>query len=1223
MSFSMADQHYFWVGIGASAGGLDALKTFCSGLPQNANMFYIVAQHLSPKHESKLTELIQRDTELKVETIVDNTVAKPNIVYITPPQYDVYIEGDRIRLAPADDPTIPKPSVNNLFVSLAEEKKESAIGVILSGTGTDGAHGIKMIRASGGITYAQDADSAAYDGMPRAATDTDCVDFILSPQEIGAHLSNLSSQLPQKIRAALQNEEAQDGLSELFSLVRKKCGVSFKQYKKATLQRRIERRMLATGISDFDVYVERLQEDDDEVRLLYKDILISVTNFFRDPATFKQLESVLEDIGKTKAEGEPIRLWVVGCATGEEAYSLSIMLAEMLGGSDRLAESDHQIFATDVDTDALAVARRGVYSEASMADVPSKYREKYFLKKDGQYEVIKELKRIILFSGHNIIDDPPFMRVDMITCRNLLIYFEQELQKKVYRIFHYSLRERGYLFLGKSESTAQVTDIFRPVKAQDRIFQKRAVSAFNPQRFFLSGKSAVTELQESKKLQDAQKVPLLPEIFVEQLGEAGILINDNLDVEHLYGASSRYLKLPKGKPSLNLCEIVIETFRHEVRPLVFKAVRTKELATGQPRRLTYNGTVAKVVMSVYPVQLNDNSDKYLLVCFRPSPQEQKSVEHTEHTDSQQRIKELEDELSMAREHIQTVIEELETSNEELQSMNEELQSSNEELQSSNEELETTNEELQSTNEELVTTNDELNAKTSALEYMSNQLTNIKNSLAFPLVYVDKNLEALRANKAAREFFSLSEELNDFRSKVEGYFDTINLRELIDKVTRSNRVETVQLKKGESYYWLYITPYIMANQTNDGAILSFIDNTELMKQKEELEESRKLAHQASMAKSEFLANVSHEIRTPLNAIVGVNEVFSLQIDDKQKRERLLEILSSATANLKNLLNDLLDFAKLEAGQLSLEVTNFSLREIVDNLLDVYSGEISRKNLTVEAHVDKRLPPELLGDPLRIQQILANLLSNSIKFTEQGSIDISVSGQWHRDFYQVRLEVTDTGIGMSEKSLSTVFEKFTQADSSISRRFGGSGLGLSIVKELVDLMHGSVSVESEEGNGTRFIISIPFKTPKPRTNVKRSDSAQDLSLAGVADKKVLIIEDNESNIFILESYLEQMGVNFEVVRDGESGLEKLQSTDYALILLDLQMDGIDGFEFFERFKHDRATGKRAQTRVIAVSAHVHDDIIEKCLNAGMDNFLPKPVEILELHRLMKTYLCEENG
>ena len=449
-----------------------------------------------------------------------------------------------------DQQALAKPSVNALFVSLAEAKKEHAVGVILSGTGTDGAHGIKVIRANGGITYAQDTRTAGYDGMPRSAIDTGCVDFCLSPSGIGKHLKDLSTKLPQELRVKIEADEVQDKFIDLVNIVRKQCGVSFKHYKKATLQRRIERRMLARKVDEFNDYVELLNHDSEEVRMLYKDILISVTNFFRDPATFSQLAPVLEDITSGKSSGEPVRLWVVGCATGEEAYSLAIMLSEALGGPDKISSEEHQIFASDVDTDALAVARRGLYSEASMADVPKEYKERYFKKKGNAYKVIDELKRIILFSGHNIIDDPPFLRIDMITCRNLLIYFDQELQKKVYRIFHYALRERGHLFLGKSESTSQVTDIFRSVNSQDKIFQKRSVTSFNPQRFHLSGKSSVSIGELPQRVADTSRPPSLPDALVEQLGDACVLINDNLDVEHIYGNSAHYIKFPRKRNDL-------------------------------------------------------------------------------------------------------------------------------------------------------------------------------------------------------------------------------------------------------------------------------------------------------------------------------------------------------------------------------------------------------------------------------------------------------------------------------------------------------------------------------------------------------------------------------------------------------------------------------------------------------------------------------------------------
>lgn len=1217
MDMPVTEQPYFWVGVGASAGGLDAIQSLCKELPSDANMIYIIALHLSPKHESKLTELIQRVTSLKVQTIVDGVEAQPNVIYITPPNNDVFVVNNTIHLVVPESKALAKPSVNTLFKSLAEQKGERCIGVVLSGTGSDGAHGVKVIRASGGCTYAQEPKSAGYDGMPNAAIDTDCIDFVLEAEDIGKHLNDLSSKLPKALRAKLDASEVKDRFAELINIVRKQCGVSFKQYKKATLQRRIERRMLARRLSDFNSYVDLLRREPDEVDLLYKDILISVTNFFRDPSTFKQLAPVLADIVSNKNEGDPLRLWVVGCATGEEAYSLAIMLAEAVGGLDELASGDHQIFATDVDANALTIARRGIYSEASMADVPPAFREKYFKKKSNGFEVIDELKRVILFSGHNIVDDPPFLRIDLITCRNLLIYFEQELQKKVYRIFHYSLRERGYMFLGKSESTSQVTDIFRTIHAQERIFQKRSVTAFNPQRFYLSGKTSGNVINDARPPVEASSAPNLPEALIEQLGDACILVNDNLDIEHTYGISSTYVKFSKGKPSLNLSETIIEVFRHEIRPLVYKATRTKALSEGQARRLIVEGKAFQVKMSVYPVSVEEASETFLLVCFNRVG-ELTNAEQTPADVNSQRIKELEDELSMAREHIQTVIEELETSNEELQSMNEELQSSNEELQSSNEELETTNEELQSTNEELVTMNDQLNEKTTALEHVSNQLVNLKNSLQFPLVYIDNNLNAVRANIAARTFFSLQDNLGNFKTRLQSVFKSDDIVELVEKVIRTEKEEVAHVVGDDKHFDVHVVPFISTNQSVEGAILSFIDNTNIMLQKKELEEKRQLAYQASQAKTEFLANVSHEIRTPLNAIVGVNEVFRLSVSDDSKRDRLLHILNNATGKLKALLNDLLDFAKLETGQLTLEYTEFSIQEIIRDLIDLYSVEKNKKDVAISASLDKNLPEQLIGDPLRIQQIVTNLLSNAIKFTDSGSVKVRAHGNWKQTIYYLVIEVEDTGIGMSQESVNLIFDKFTQANSSIARRFGGSGLGLSIIKELIKLIGGTIEVTSEENKGSLFKVTLPLRAPKYISEPLEYEHNETYTLENLDNENILIVEDNETNIFILSSYLSEFSIPHDVAESGKQALEMLEKNQYTLILLDLQMDDIDGFEFYDRFKQIQAKGSHKATEVIAVSAHVHNDIITRCKEAGMIEFLPKPVEIKSLFQLLKKYI-----
>jgi len=414
------------------------------------------------------------------------------------------------------------------------------------------------------------------------------------------------------------------------------------------------------------------------------------------------------------------------------------------------------------------------------------------------------------------------------------------------------------------------------------------------------------------------------------------------------------------------------------------------------------------------------------------------------------------------------------------------------------------------------------------------------------------------------------------------------------------------------------PFMATNNQVEGAILSFIDNTTIMLQQKELEEKRLIAHRASQAKTEFLANVSHEIRTPLNAIVGVNEVFRLNIADEVKQDRLLTILNNATGKLKALLNDLLDFAKLETGQLTLEYTEFSVQETIQDLIDLYSVEKKQKGVAISAVLDNDLPEHFIGDPLRVQQIVTNLLSNAIKFTEEGSVQVKASGNWNQTIYYLVIEVVDTGIGMSEESVNQIFEKFSQANSSIARRFGGSGLGLSIIKELVKLIGGTIEVNSKEGEGSSFKVTLPLRTPKHIREPLESEHNETYKL-DVSDKeKVLVVEDNETNVFIISSYLDEFGVQHDVAENGKRALETLKDDTYSLVLLDLQMDEMDGFEFYERFKLIQSNGEHLETKVIAVSAHVHNDIIKRCLDAGMIEFLSKPVEIKTLFKLLKKHL-----
>lgn len=1209
--------NFFWVGIGASAGGLEPIQRLCQSLPKNANMVYIVAQHLSPKHKSMLSELVQRNVDLRVEILSDDVLPTPNTIYITPPQMDVYVMDGKIRLKKASTETIPKPSVNELFISLAEEQKEHSVGIILSGTGSDGALGVKAIRAAGGLTIAQNEETAKYSGMPQAAIDTDCVDFVLSPNDIGRKLIDISTQLTNRQKLRLEKAEIKDSFAELLGLVHKQCGVTFKQYKKGTLQRRIERRMLACGVEDFEEYVALARENSQEVELLYRDVLISVTSFFRDFPHFEALQNIIAGIMDRKEKQSTIRMWSVGCATGEEPYSLAMLVAEALGGVDKLIESNIQIFATDLDTQALNFARRGVYQEAMMASVPEDYLRKYFIKRGDTYEVIKPLKEVVLFAKHNVIEDPPFLRMNLITCRNLLIYFEPELQNRVYGLFHYSLGVGGHLFLGKSESVTHVNELFRSVDAKKKIFQKRAGVLPQGNRHFIKNAGPKISKVEIKPEKEQDHTPQIHESLIRQLGDASVLVDENLNIERVYGDATPYITIANIKPNWNIAEMVNDAHKQEMRALAFKSLRTGTSIAGQPRKIKIDGKVLLSRVKIYPIEAQGNSERFLLVCFeRVGSVRKKTHDGVKDQASSERLKELEDELTAAREHLQTVIEELETTNEELQSMNEELQSSNEELQSSNEELETTNEEMQSTNEELVTMNDELNSKTVALEQTTVQILNIINSLDYPLILINEGCRIVKANDIAHDFFAQNVDGKNIKKIFPEVLQEYDLMSTVNEVFEDGSARSVQIKKGNSYYMLHMSAFRDQRNKVTGAVLNFIDNTEIMEQKEELMESQEKAQMANIAKSDFLANISHEIRTPLNAIYGVTELLRDNVDHKETLEKLLSILEDGSHNLKSLLDDLLDFAKLEAKQVRLEYTNFSIRDLVDKIVNVYSIKASENDVTIKTNIYGSVPHVLMGDPLRLNQILANLLSNAIKFTHSGEVVLSVDGRKVEENFKLELIVKDSGIGMSREELGHIFEKFSQTDTSISRKYGGTGLGLSIVKELVSLMNGEVEVESTKGKGTTFKVSLLLKVASDKTQLKK---AQNLVHEKIfSDQKearrypVLIVEDNEPNSYVLTNFLDKLGCVYQTAMSGSEGLELIEKQQFAVILLDIQLDDMSGFEFYQTLK--KMNVDLTKLKVIAVTAHVQDNIIKQCEAAGMDGFISKPLELSKLRTVL---------
>ncbi|HMV04963.1 MAG TPA: EAL domain-containing protein [Accumulibacter sp.] len=820
-----SDERPFIVGIGASAGGLEALSLLLPGLPKNLGLTYVVVQHLSPTYRSMMSQLLGRETTMPVKDIEDGALPEANTVYITPPNRNLTLLGGCFRLVEPARESMPKPSVNRFFASLAEEIGESTIGIILSGTGSDGAAGIHAIKAAGGFTFAQDPDTAKYSGMPQSAIDTGSVDWILPPESMGAEISLIVLNRG-LIPVATQAASAPATLKTLLGKVRARTRVDFSQYKEPTLWRRIERRMAANHVSTLHDYLQVVDQTPVELDKLCKDILISVTAFFRDTDAFARLDKVVAEILAGKQPGDDIRVWVAGCATGEEAYSLAILFAERLGAA--FDQYRLQIFATDIDLDAMALARRGVFAASSLAHMDRGRIRAHFTPHGDRYEINKILRDVVIFARQDLVQDPPFLRLDLVSCRNVLIYFQSELQARLLSVFHYALNPGGYLFLGKSEGIFQQEALFGVVDKDGRLYRRHGVSARLP---LLRAEMQPPAAGMNQHLRAAK--PTTPLAFENILLEAAgryfiptsILINGKFEIRHIHGDTSRLLNVAPGKPAFDLLSLIRRELRTEVQVLMRQAQVKQLVAYGRPRHIKALDPGRGLRLSVHPLSAID-SEALFMVCIewiQPTAGRGAVEDSNTITD-----KELEDELAATREHLQTLVEELETSNEEMQALNEEIQASNEEMQASNEELEASNEELQSTNEELATVNEELQIKTAETQELNVELECIQNSVDYPLLVLDRNLSLQRFNSAAARVFKLAAAQSGRHLR-----DLPLPAGMPDLVARSQQVIETQeafdcqiVNANRRHYALHIVPLLRDTQRVIGVILLFADNTSL-------------------------------------------------------------------------------------------------------------------------------------------------------------------------------------------------------------------------------------------------------------------------------------------------------------------------------------------------------------------------------------------------------------
>ncbi|MGY0197020.1 EAL domain-containing protein [Leptothrix sp. BB-4] len=744
------------VGIGASAGGLEALKTLLPGLPVDADLTYVVLQHLAPTHRSLLAEILASHTTMPVHEVHDGDRPTGGVVLVTPPNAHIEFDGERLRLTEPDPQSLPRPSINLFFASLADRVGPHAVGVILSGTGSDGAMGLRQIHAAGGRTLVQQPATARYTGMPEAAIRAVGHDRVLPPEAIGPAIERRLLDCPDD---GLMDESADtlapgfipDQFGELLGLVRRRCGIDFAEYKEATLLRRIARRMQARDTPELGDYLRLCQREPGELDLLARDTLISVTRFWRDPAAFQVLSEAIGALVRRQPPSEPLRVWVAGCATGEEAYSVAMAFGEALG--DHLAERVLQIFATDLDLEALALARRGLYPPSALSDVPEALVKRYFTPYGAQVEFSRQLRERVVFSRHDLTRDPPFPRMDLICCRNVLIYLKQEAQSRVMRTFHYALQPRGLLFLGRSESVLHHEDQFVAIDKEQRLYERTGRRAALPERPLEPAGPPAAALRQRRGPMPETEAQLLRQAASAYLPPC-VLLDERLCVLQVHGEVGPFLALRPGSQSLDVLSLARPSIESELRLMCALLDDSR-----QPRHadvvLTEGRRRDPWRMVLHPY-VGPAGQRRALLAFERRPRPRRRAEGpVSGPDGLASQADTQADLATARERMKSLVEQLEASNEEMQALNEEAQATNEELQASNEELQSANEEMQATNQELATVNAELNHQWRRYQQLSDELQSIHNSIDLPLLVIDASLAIRRYNDAAARLFHLS------------------------------------------------------------------------------------------------------------------------------------------------------------------------------------------------------------------------------------------------------------------------------------------------------------------------------------------------------------------------------------------------------------------------------------------------------------------------------------
>ncbi|WP_419727836.1 chemotaxis protein CheB [Lichenicola sp.] len=1169
------------VAIGASAGGLEACTALVDALPLNHGLALILVQHLEPTRASMMVELLAKRTATVVEEARDGVQLQPDHLYIIPPGRDLRVADGVLHPSELD----PRPGLHLrcdvLFNSLAEAWGPRTSCVILSGTGSDGSLGIEAVKRAGGFVVVQDPDEAAHAEMPESAIRTGIVDLVLEaadiPNALIAHdrvrRRDQASAGPtpgpdaatpdtRKPDAHAKDDDAPvDGLAAIIDLLRIENGLDFTHYKPGTLRRQIARRMALVPLpaDRLDRYLTFLRKNNGEVLLLAKDLLIQVTSFFRDKAVFDRVaNSVIPDLIRDHPTERPIRVWVAGCSTGEEMYSLAMLFQERIAASHR--DIRLQMFGSDLDASAIARARDGLYPD-SIESVVSKARlRRFFSKEEHGYRVSPDLRAAVVFTVQDVLADPPFAQLDMVSCRNLLIYLQPEAQAKVLTLLHFALRQGGILLLGNAETPGSLDASFEVMSKPDRLY--RRIGRANTGLSLPASRTGTRADPFATTVRAPSRQPWLAELgrrlVLETYAPASILIDSENRCLFTLGPIDRYLRLAPGHPSHD----VLTMARPGLRPRLRSAIDQSRAAGSRiviGGRMSPSETQFSFNVDVQPVSGND--EKLLLVCFvdvaAPEPRPARAGSHAASI-----VVGLERDLKASRDELQDALRDLDLSAEDHKAANEEARSVNEEYQSTNEELMASKEELQSLNEELSSLNSQLQETLEQQRTTSDDLQNVLYSTDVATLFLDPELRIRFFTPATRLLFSvipgdIGRPLADLRSLASD-----DVLELDAKAVLGGQAPLEREIEAQSGAWFRrrVLPYHTHDNRIEGVVITFNDITSRKNTSKALELAKRDAELANAAKSRFLAAASHDLRQPLQTMSLLQGLLTKTVEG-DRTQRLVARLGETLNATTSMLNTLLDINQIENGQVHSNVVAFDVDDLLSRMREEFNYHAQSSGL--QFHVVS-CSLRIVSDVRLLEQMVRNLLANAMKYTSAGKILLGCRRHGHL----LSLQVWDTGVGIPEQELEAIFEEYHQLDNAARERSRGLGLGLSIVQSLGRLLGHKVSVHSQLGRGSMFSLDVLLEAGASESpGAAPVDGIAPLPLAADDAGSILIVEDDSDMKDLMELLLSGEGYRTWSSSDGAAAIELVAKTAIKpdLLLADYNLPGeLNGRQLAERLR-----------------------------------------------------------